>query len=364
MKITRIRIGRVRAALHTPFVTALRRVESVENLVLAVDTSSGHTGYGEAPATAAITGETLPSIEAAVRDVLGPQLIGQDAREFHRLSVQTEQAIVGNTSAKAAIDMALYDLAAQHAGLPLVRLLGGAPITLRTDITISLSDVHNMVQDSKDAVARGFSTLKIKLGNGSASDDVQRVAQIAASVPIETLLILDANQAWSAKTALHIMRSIEAQGIAIELLEQPVKAHDLDGLRTVTHGIKTRVMADESVMSPREAAQLIQSRAADVINIKLMKCGGVRNALRIADLAAAQGIPCMMGSMLESSISVCAAAHVAGARPETIQYVDLDGPLLCKAIPVETGLGVSGANLTLSESAGLGVQSEAGFQLL
>src|SRR5690606_24328242 len=148
-------------------------------------------------------------------------------------------------------------------------------------------------------------------------------------------LRLDANQGWTAKQAVAAMHALERAGIVPELLEQPVRAADIEGLKYVTGRVQAPVMADESVFDPAQTLDLLQRRAADIINIKLMKTGGLSSALRIADLAALHGVECMIGCMIESAIPVAAAVHLAAARPGTITRVDLDGPALGRFNPVE-----------------------------
>lgn len=333
MKITAIELGMLRVPLKTPFKTALRTVETVEDVVVLIRTDTGHTGYGEAPATAVITGDTHGSIIEAIRHFIAPRLIGQDVVNLNRLCGLVQTAMERNTSAKAAVEIALYDLWAQLHGAPLYQMLGGGDPVITTDITISVDYIDKMVADSLSAIDRGFESLKIKVGKDIGLD-IERVKAIHAAVEGRALLRLDANQGWTAKQAVHAMRTLEEAGVVLELLEQPVKAADISGLKYVTDRVNTPVMADESVFSPSQVMDLIQQRAADIINIKLMKTGGLSNAIRIADIAGIYGVPCMIGCMIESSISVAAAVHLAVAKSDVITKVDLDGPSLGQFDPV------------------------------
>lgn len=294
MKITGLRLGMLRVPLKTPFKTAVRTVQAIEDVVVLLQTDSGHIGYGAAPATAPITGDTHGSIIAAIEHCIGPRLIDQDVADLNRLCGRVQHAIERNTSAKAAVEIALYDLWAQAFGAPLYQLLGGGTPRITTDITISADAIDTMVAQAQAALARGYRALKIKVGKDIESD-VERVTAIHAAVAGRASLRLDANQGWTPKQAVRTMRTLEDGGIALELLEQPVKAADLDGLAFVTARIDTPVMADESVFSPTQVMELIQRRAADIINIKLMKTGGLSNAIRIADIAGVYGLPCMIG---------------------------------------------------------------------
>ncbi len=363
MKITAIELGMLRVPLKTPFKTALRTVETVEDVVVLIRTDTGHTGHGEAPATAVITGDTHGSIIEAIRHFIAPRLIGQDVVNLNRLCGLVQTAMERNTSAKAAVEIALYDLWAQLHGAPLYQMLGGGDPVITTDITISVDYIDKMVADSLSAIERGFESLKIKVGKDIGLD-IERVKAIHAAVEGRALLRLDANQGWTAKQAVHAMRALEDAGVVLELLEQPVKAADISGLKYVTDRVNTPVMADESVFSPSQVMALIQQRAADIINIKLMKTGGLSNAIRITDIAGIYGVPCMIGCMIESSISVAAAVHLAVAKSDVITKVDLDGPSLGQFDPVSGGVHFNESEISISDVPGLGITEVRGLEML
>ena len=363
MKIARFEFATLRVPLKTPFKTALRTVTQVEDIVVMVHTDTGNIGYGEAPATAVITGDTHGSIVDAIRNYIAPRLIGQEVADLNRLTRIVQNALEKNTSAKAAVEIALYDLFGQLYDAPVYRLLGGGDPVITTDITISVDTIDKMVADSLSAVERGFDSLKIKVGK-EIGVDIERVKAIYAAVENRALLRLDANQGWTAKQAVHAIRAMEDAGILLELVEQPVKGHDLEGLRYVTERVHTPIMADESVFGPAQVIDLIQMRAADIVNIKLMKTGGISNAIRIADIAALHGVECMIGCMLESSISVAAAAHVAVAKADAITKVDLDGPSLSQFNPVEGGVNFNESEITITDAPGLGIRNIRGLEPL
>lgn len=363
MKITDIELGMLRVPLKTPFKTALRTVDTVEDVVVLIRTDSGHTGYGEAPSTAVITGDTHGSIIEAIERFIKPRLIGQDVANLNRNCALVQSSLERNTSAKAAVEIALYDLWAQLHDAPLYQMLGGGDPVITTDITISVDYIDKMVADSLSAIDRGFESLKIKVGKDIGLD-VERVKAIHAAVQGRALLRLDANQGWTAKQAVQAMRTLEEAGVVLELLEQPVKAADISGLKYVTDRVNTPVMADESVFNPGQVFDLIQQRAADIINIKLMKTGGLSNAIRIADIAAIYGVPCMIGCMIESSISVAAAVHLAVAKSDVITKVDLDGPSLGRFNPVAGGVHFNESEITISDAPGLGITEVKGLEML
>ena len=363
MKITDIELGMLRVPLKTPFKTALRTVDTVEDVVVMVRTDTGHTGYGEAAATAVITGDTHGSIIEAIRHFIKPRLVGQDVANLNRLCGLVQSSMERNSSAKAAVEIALYDLWAQLHGAPLYQMLGGGDPVITTDVTISVDYIDKMVADSLSALDRGFESLKIKVGKDIGLD-IERVKAIHAAVEGRALLRLDANQGWTAKQAVHAMRALEEAGVVLELLEQPVKAADIAGLKYVTDRVNTPVMADESVFNPSQVIDLIQQRAADIVNIKLMKTGGLSNAIRIADIAAIHGVPCMIGCMIESSISVAAAVHLAVAKSDVITKVDLDGPSLGQFDPVSGGVTFNESEISISDAPGLGITEVRGLEML
>lgn len=359
MRITDIEIGEVFIPLVHPFKTALRVVENVEDIVIRITTDTGMCGYGEAPPTAVITGDTKGSIVTAIRDFIKPAIVGMEIENLDGIMERLHSCIVKNTSAKAAVDMAVYDLYAKRYEAPLYRMLGGYRDQVETDITISVNPVEEMVADSLEAVARGYRILKVKVGKEGLAD-VARIAAIRQAVGPGVCIRVDANQGWNAKDAIRIISAMEDQGLAIELVEQPVAAHDLKGMQAVTQAVSTPILADESVFCPEDAIRLIEMGAADLINIKLMKTGGIYQALKICDIAEVYGVECMIGCMLESKISVSAAAHLAAAK-RIITRADLDGPSLCRMDPYEGGPVFDESWIRMNGQPGIGIQSVPAF---
>ena len=354
MKITKVRLGRISVPLRTPFKTALRTVNSVEDVIVEIHTDCGAVGYGEAPPTGAITGDTTGAIIGAVQDHIAKTIVGKDVDEFEPLLQSVQKSIVGNTSAKAAVDMALWDLYGQLYKIPVYKLMGGGRNKITTDITISVNDPETMVKDALIALDRGYDCLKMKVGV-NPERDVARLAAVRSAVGKDVVIRIDANQAWQPKEAVKILNKMQEQGLDIELVEQPVKAHDYEGLKYVTERSYVPVLADEAVFSPEDAMTIMKMGAADLINIKLMKCGGLYNALKIASAAEVFGVQCMIGCMLEAKISVNAAAHLCCAK-NVITKVDLDGPVLCSEDPILGGAVFNEKEITVSDAPGLGIQ--------
>lgn len=363
MKIKDIKIGIINVPLVTPFKTAVRTVDAVEDIVVLIETDSGHIGYGEAPPTSVITGDTLASIQDAINNHIKPKIIGVELERLNYLCETIQGSMINNLSAKAAVEIAIYDLWAQMIGLPLYKALGGGESRLTTDVTISVDYIDKMVADAVNAIDQGYETLKIKVGKDIGLD-IERVKAIHGAIDGNALLRLDANQGWTAKQSVHAIHTLENAGIHLELVEQPVKGRDIQGLKYVYDRVNTPIMADESSFDPRQVIELIQNQAADIINVKLMKTGGISRAIQIADIAANFGVECMMGCMLESSVSVSAAAHVAAAKSSSIKKVDLDGPVLCQYPAIKGGVLFDRSDITLNDSPGLGIESINNLKLL
>ncbi|MCI5699489.1 MAG: dipeptide epimerase [Lachnospiraceae bacterium] len=354
MKITDIRLGMISVPLRVPFKTALRTVNSVEDVVVEIHTDTGAIGYGEAPPTGVITGDTTGAIIGAITDHMKKTLIGRDVDDFEDLMIALQKCVLKNTSAKAAVDMALWDLYGQLYKIPVYKLMGGAKKSIVTDITISVNDPDEMARDASDAIGRGYDCLKVKVGK-EPEKDIDRLSAIRAAVPKKTLIRIDANQGWTPKEAVRILNGMQEKGLDIEFVEQPVKAHDFEGMKYVTERSYVPVLADESVFSPEDALKIMQMGAADLVNIKLMKCGGLYNALKIASAAEVYGIECMIGCMLEAKISVNAAVHLACAK-QIITKIDLDGPVLCSEDPIIGGAVFNEQVITVSDEPGLGIK--------
>ena len=358
MKITQVKLGRISTPLRVPFKTALRTVSSVEDVIVELHTDTGAVGYGEAPPTGVITGDTTGAIIGAIRDHIAPAILGRDLDEFEDLTAAVQKALVHNTSAKAAVDMALWDLLGQKYSAPVYRMLGGARSNIVTDITISVNPPEEMARDARTAIQRGYDCLKVKVGK-EPEKDIARLSAIRAAVPKETCIRIDANQGWTPKEAVRILNGMQEKGLDIEFVEQPVKAHDFDGLKYVTERSYVPVLADESVFSPQDALTIMQMGAADLVNIKLMKCGGLYPAEKINAIAEANHVQCMVGCMLETKVAIAAGVSLVAAK-QNITEADCDSFMY--AVDPEMGMpggfAVNGGVYTLSDKPGLGIDND------
>ena len=354
MYIKSIETFDVAIPLTKPFKTALRTVTTAYSVYVTIVTSDGLVGYGEAPPTHVITGESMDSIRYAINEVIAPQLIGLNILQSEQVFQKLNTALVRNTSAKAAVDMAIHDILARYAGLPLYQFLGGYRDTIETDFTVSVNDPAEMADDAEQYIKDGFKVLKVKVGIGDIKDDIERIHAIRKRVGMTPKLRLDANQGWNAKEAVKAISLMEDAGLSIEFVEQPVPAWDLEGLKYVTDNTYTPIMADESVFSVQDAKQVLKIRAADLINIKLMKSGGIYHGKKINALAEANGVGCMVGSMIETKLGITAAAHFAASQPN-IRYFDFDAPLMLDNDLIVGGVIYEKSKMLFSNELGLGI---------
>lgn len=353
MKITSIQIGKLRIPLIRPFITAVRRTDYVEDIVVLIKTDTGMVGYGSAAATPAITGDSQESIVGAIQQIIAPKLIGQQLEDFNQLLHLVQNSLKKNTSAKAAVDIALHDLFAQSCQLPLYRFLGGANNEIATCITISVKAAAEMAADAELLITQGFTVLKIKVGL-DPFEDIQRIKAIRSVAGDHIKILVDANQGWNAKSALQVIRSIEEHKLAVEIIEQPVPANDLADLKLIRDSVDSFIMADESCFSPQDAFNIAKNNAADGINIKLMKSGGIYNANAIYHIANSAYLDCMVGCMLESPIGVAAMASFAVSKPNVL-FADLDPIALIKNNPIMGGAQLSKNKIILAQQPGLGI---------
>jgi len=352
MKIKDIKTQIFKAPLKKPFVTSLRRVDMLEDVIVTIECYDGTLGFGEGASTPIITGETIGSIIATV-EYIRPFLLGREIEDFDSIIYIVHSVIIGNTTAKSAIEIALYDLKAKSTKLPLYKMLGGERRDFSTDITISMGEVDDMVSSALGAISLGYDRLKIKIGDNIAKD-IDRIIAIDEAIDKSIKLRLDANQGWSAKESVKLLHTLEARGVVAEFIEQPVRADDIDGLLYIKQRVQTPLLADESIFSLTQAQRLLELEAIDYINIKLAKSGGITNSIKLANLSREFGVKCMIGCMLEGVVALSAGVHVASACADVITMIDLDAVSLLESYDVDTDIVFDESRIILSDSVGLG----------
>lgn len=353
MKITDVKVKEVEIPLRKPFRISLGVITMARIAMVEIQTDEGISGYGEGASALLISGDILEGIKKGI-EILGDAIIGINPMDIEKVYWKMDRTLARNPAAKAAIDIAIHDLIGKITNQPLYKLLGGYRDTFVTDMTVGIDEPEKMAISAKKAVNKGFDTIKTKVGVGF-EEDIQRIKSIREAVGNDIKIRVDANQAWSAKEAIRIIEKMAEYDI--ELVEQPVLAHDLEGLAQVTYNTSVPIMADESVFNSKDVLNIIKMRAADIINIKLMKCGGLREAQKINTLAEVAGMECMLGCMAEeSNIGISAAASL-GAALKNITRGDLDAMFFLSSLPVEGGVAIEGGKITFSQKPGLGIEA-------
>ncbi|MBC1765290.1 dipeptide epimerase [Listeria seeligeri] len=357
MKITKIKTHIVPIQLSSTFKTALREVSHVNVVRVYIHFDNGIVGIGEAAPTHVITGDTEASITSAINDIFGPFLIGRELDEELTILDEMKSLLVHNSSPKAAIDIALHDALAKASSKSLYEFLGGGSPRLETDYTISIGSPDKMVQDAKTKVAEGFKSLKIKLGLDPVEIEVAKIRRMNEALGGKIPFRIDANQGWTPDVAIQILN--EWSDIPIDFIEQPVKSWDFAGMAKVTANTNIPIMADESLFGIHDAKRLLDEKCCNLLNIKLMKSAGIKEARAIHDLASEYKVDCMIGTMIEGYASLSAAAHFA-ASAKQVKFYDLDVPFMWNLQGknlADIGLEIGRGELLLTEEDGIGISA-------
>ena len=320
-QIKEAKVSTLKAVLIQPFRTALGEHQSLDNLLFTVKLTNNVVGYGEAAVATHITGETVLGTERNLK-AAAEWLAGKDLRDYLKISHVLHDRWGKNPAMIAAVEMALFDALAKKFHCPLWRFFGPCCRKLKSDITIVIADLPETESSIQKFYHQGFRSFKVKIGR-DFDLDIKRVAAVWKMAP-KSKIYLDANQGFSADEMLKFLTRLKRLRIRPDLLEQPVPRDDYEGLIKISKSTDIPVCADESVRSIPEAIHLIQTKAVDVFNIKLMKFGMV-HAYEIVKLAKISGVRLMIGGMLESSLAMTAAGHLA-AGSDGFDYVDLDTP--------------------------------------
>ncbi|MDK2371827.1 MAG: dipeptide epimerase [Candidatus Korarchaeota archaeon] len=349
MSIKRIEVYTVDLPYLQPFTISLGTSTSSTDVVVKVLDDEGRVGWGEASPARRIIGESEHTIVAAMH-TLAPAVIGEDPMDVERIEEKMDKAILGNNSAKFALETAVFDLKGKILGVTVRDLLGGYRDRVETDFTIGIKSPEEMAEEALRIVERGFRVIKLKVGTG-VEEDVARVRAVRDAVGKDIRLRIDANQGWTVKEAMRALTEMDRYDL--ELAEQPVRWDDLEGMAVLTSMSPIPIMADESVHTPEDALEVVEMGAADYINIKLTKAGGLLKARRIAAISEAAGIPNMIGCMMEGGVSITAGVHFAAATRNLVT-TDLDSDISLKEDFVEGGAGYEDGYRTVPDGPGLG----------
>jgi L-alanine-DL-glutamate epimerase-like enolase superfamily enzyme len=354
-----IAIYKLQIPLKEPFVISLGPINHAQNIIVTIQTGEGLTGYGECSPYMTINGESMDTC-FIVGQYLAKTLIGKIVSDPRDCINILDGVIYGNTSIKSAFDMALFDIAAQAAGLPLYQYLGGKKNkVLQTDMTVSIGSPQKMKGDAIKFKEQGFPFIKVKLGT-TLDEDVARIKAIREGIGAAIPLRIDANQGWStADEAITVLKALEKYNI--EHCEEPIARWRFMELAKVSAATSIPIMADESCGDHHDAERLIKLKACSMFNIKLGKSSGFTNAMKIVKLASDAGIHLQIGGFMESRLGMTASAHLALTN-DLIQHCDFDTPLMFTADPVEGGIKYKANGvIEVPDSPGLGATIEERF---
>ena len=356
MKITAITIYRYDIPLKAPIAISLGTIEHARNILVQIQTDEGVTGWGEGSPFWMIVGETQASGLVAAED-MATLLLGKNPLNIEGCLYTLTRYLAGHPTTRSAFDMAIYDLAAKVAQMPLYQFLGGSKRQLVTDETIYINSPERMANDALRIQNNGAEAIKVKLGT-NLHDDIERIKAIRQAIGLETPIRTDANQSWNVVTASAVLRVIGEWNV--QYCEQPINRHDITGLRHIRQQSTIPIMADESLFSAADAIRLVREEAVDYFNIKLSKSGGIFEALNINAIAEAAGTPCMIGCMSESRLGLTANAHFASAR-RNVCFYDLDACFEHADDPVQGGITYNGYRIELPETPGIGADIDPAF---
>jgi L-alanine-DL-glutamate epimerase-like enolase superfamily enzyme len=353
MKIRAFEAVSVDLPLREGYRIANQTISFARNMLVRVESDQDVIGLGSAAPANNEGGESDESCLAALNGPLRELALG--AEIFSDPSPLADEALrvaADSPAARAALDIALWDLAARKAGVSLVRFWGGKPKPLPTSVTIGVCGVEETLAAAHDWIAQGFCIIKVKIGE-DVELDAERLRKMRQALGPEVALRVDGNQGYSLEDARTLLRATD--DLDLEMLEQPVNARDLDSMCALRGESRVPIIADEAAGTLEECAEIVDRGAAHGINIKLMKCGGPSAARTIHDRAHAAGFSLMLGCNDETRVSIAAAAHLALAMPG-LKYTDLDGHMDLVRDPASGGFEVRNGCLQVGEKPGLGVE--------
>jgi L-Ala-D/L-Glu epimerase len=334
LTIRQIELYKLSIPLKEPFTTSLGTETSADNVLVKIITEEGIIGFGECSPYMPINGESTDTC-ITVGQYFAKAFLGKDPLKIEKCINLMDKIIYGNSSIKSAFDMAIYDIASQHAGLPLYKFLGGENNkVIVTDYTVSISEPQKMAADALKIKNEGYPAIKVKLGLDGKTD-VERIKAIRAAVGNEIPLRIDANQGWKVKEAIETL--IALAEFDIQYCEEPIARWKFMKLPKLRKNSPIPIMADECCGDEHDAERLIELNACDMMNIKLGKSGGIFKALKMVRLAEAANIHLQVGAFLESRLAMTAFAHFALCSP-IIEHYDFDTALMFSEDPVTGGI--------------------------
>jgi len=353
MQIKQIKVWKMDLGNTKPYTIAFKTVDEVINAFVEITLSNGITGIGAANPSEYVTGEHLDQTLATLTEANLEFLKGRDIREINQLLFEVTTKFPATPAARAALDIALHDALTKYLDIPLVRFLGQKIKSMATSNTIGIKNVEETVRETDDYVKRGFKAIKVKIGK-DLEEDIERLVKMREKHGNKIAIRIDANQGYTAAQTIEFYK--RTQPLNIELIEQPLPAKAVAEIRQLPEPVRKVIAADESLLSPKDALELIKPpRAVGIFNIKLMKCGGIGQGLQIANIGYQEGVDLFWGCNDESIVSITAGLHAAFACPNT-KYIDLDGSLDLAKDAVKGGFILEDGIMRCSDKPGLGVE--------
>jgi L-alanine-DL-glutamate epimerase-like enolase superfamily enzyme len=351
MKIINLEFSPITMKLREPYTIAYETVNSASNMLCRLITDKNIVGVGVAAPDLEVTGESIETVSKICTDVVEPFLKGKDPLRIAKIITELKPHLQNHPSALAMVDIALYDILGKKSGLPVYKLLGGFRTKAATSITVGILPLSETLKRCRAFVSDGFKIIKIK-GGLNLDEDIEKIIKIREAVGKNIALRFDANQGYTVQQSKRFVT--ETCKAKLELIEQPTPKNELDLLGKVTSSVPIPVMADESLMNLRDAFKLARNELVDTVNIKLMKVGGIYEALHINSVAKAASLEAMIGCMDEAALGIAAGLHFALARPN-VEYVDLDGHLDLIDDPTAAAVILKEGYLYTTEKPGLGL---------
>ena len=354
MKIIQAEAIPIKIPLKKPFAIATGTITHTNHVLIRMSDDQGRVGWGESITFHPVYGYDQRALYQVAKDHLIPALIGLDPRNMVELHRRMDQAIPSNLMAKTGLEMAAYDLAGQAAGVPIHLLLGGRRVEAVDQIgPVGLDSPEKAARAAREMIGQGIRTIKIKIGQ-EAGRDMARVKAVREAVGEGIALRVDGNSGYDRATALATFRRMEES--RLEWIEQPLPGWDLEGMAILVKRLETPIAVDESMYTDHDARLCIGLGAAEVVNIKVAKCGGLYRSQKIAAVCKAAGVPCFLGGCLETGVGTAAALHFYAATPNLVSAAEIHGSPFYVDDVVEEPFSLSAGALAVPTSPGLGVK--------
>lgn len=352
MKIKEIYYKTLEIKLSEPYIIAYDTFSSCKIIFMMCTTDKGMHGFGSASPEKNVTGEDIENSLLIIENVVIPRLKNSDPFEYARIIEDLKKEVSSSPSVMAMVDMLLFDLVAKKAGVPLFKYLGAYRRSIPTSITIGIMPLEDTLEKAREYFQSGFNIFKLK-GGSSCDEDIKKVKKLRESFKDKIELRVDANQGYTFEEAIRFVE--ETRDHQVELLEQPTPRNEYEMLGKVSNRVSIPIMADESIIDLKDVFHLTKHDLTDMINIKLMKTGGIVEAMHINSVARAAKVEAMVGCMDESELSVAAGLHFALSRPNII-YADLDGHMDLLNDPANNTVTIKDGIISPSGLPGLGVK--------